>query len=535
MESLRYRATFIAWLMTGLAFGINPVVRGEDRAMAIDPALFPHAAFVVQIDGLIDAVDVSFNTNRSVIITDAGRSRLLTFSLEGALIDSSPMQPRTESDPAPLPAPPSWLHDRVGRLPGQFNRPEDMHQHGDQFIVADTHNHRLQLLDALGGALAIFHRTSPTPHTGRGSLRAPSAVTVSPDGRYLAVCERIEQRCQIFDLQTRAESGVEIDDTVALMPAMYGPGAAIGGGALALWFPGEQKVMLVDAMQPHHMITEFGQRGNRPSQFTDISDLIMTPTNAPHELRVIVADRALGRLTEIRVDRSQRDELGNARHQFRRSADVRTIISGMRTSNITHPFRIDAMTTNADGSMYLLDTHNAVIIKLDAQLKPVSVIDTHGEAQKRFLQPVDLDIDPRTQELFVLDAGRCEIMVFHPDGLWKRSFGGRGEDEGALMYPTAIAIDLSSGAWIADAGRGHIVRFNGNGLEPGTIGQRGDGEGEFARPTDLMIPIDGASQGRIAVVDESHQRVLFFDANRSFIGHFGARRMEPMPKATWND
>ena len=76
---------------------------------------------------------------------------------------------------------------------GQLAAPSDVAGHGNSWIVADSHNHRLQIFSGRGRPT----RTFGTLGHGLGQLNAPSSVAVAPDGSY-HVAEAGNVRIQVF-------------------------------------------------------------------------------------------------------------------------------------------------------------------------------------------------------------------------------------------------------------------------------------------------------------------------------------------------
>jgi sugar lactone lactonase YvrE len=84
-----------------------------------------------------------------------------------------------------------------GNLDAQFNRPEGLVTNPlDQIFVADSCNHRIQILDAEGNWLKTFG----TPGNGPGEMSYPYDLAIDQKD-HLFVCEFGNSRIQIFDSQ----------------------------------------------------------------------------------------------------------------------------------------------------------------------------------------------------------------------------------------------------------------------------------------------------------------------------------------------
>jgi hypothetical protein len=114
--------------------------------------------------------------------------------------------------------------------------------------------------------------------------------------------------------------------------------------------------------------------------------------------------------------------------------------------------------------------------------------------------------------VYVVDPPRHDVVVFDDAGGELLRFGGRGEGEGELNYPTAVAAAPDGALLVVDALNFRVVRFSADGRYLGAFGAAGDGEGAFARPK--AVAVDAA--GRIYVSDAERDLVAVFDAAGTF-------------------
>jgi 6-bladed beta-propeller protein len=114
--------------------------------------------------------------------------------------------------------------------------------------------------------------------------------------------------------------------------------------------------------------------------------------------------------------------------------------------------------------------------------------------------------------VYVVDPPRHDVVVFDDAGSELLRFGGRGEGEGELNYPTAVAAAPDGTLLVVDALNFRVVRFSADGRYLGTFGEAGEGEGAFARPK--AVAVDAA--GRIYVSDAERDVVAVFDAAGTF-------------------
>ncbi len=400
---------------------------GPDDA-AIDPAAFPRARFIAQIDGLIEPICVRFENSEGISIAERDRRNALRFDLAGNFLGEAPREPRDTNDAdAAARDVPEWLAPnellrRHGSRPGQFCQPGGFAVHGSQVVVADTFNHRLQLLDSTGSPLAMYMKTSLLAHEGRGALRAPSDVAVSSDGHFMAVLEAIEQRCQIFALTDVEALPSDVAALPRDVPQLYGDRMAAGAGAIALYFPAEQKVMVIDADPPHHLITELGEFGARFGQFQHIGDMRITPGNDAHTLLVEVVDDTARRISVVSIDRTKSDPLGSAIATFVRAVSVHEESEG--TQPLEHVQRtptglvrfVDA------GPRYVCDARRGVVRRIGEDGEPQQEFGSRGGDDGEFANPVDVAPLPGDR-LAVLDIGHQRVLFFSADGQFLGAFG----------------------------------------------------------------------------------------------------------------
>jgi tripartite motif-containing protein 71 len=532
-------------------------------------AWLAHAKFVMQIDGLASPMGAAIDGDHNIYIAEAGRHRIAVFDVNGKLLrrfgtrgdgDGQLLLPGrvavnpqgevivadvgnrraqvftsdgrfirmadlTEAEQVT----PAWLTKdalrlRRGSRVGQFNQPGGFVMHGESFIVADTHNHRLQLLTADGEPISVYARTSFTPHEGTGALRAPTAVAVSPDGSMMAVCEVIEQRCQLFSLRHGEARNGDADAIAVDVPQLYGPRMAVGAGCIALFFPGEQKIMVIDAQPPHHAITEFGEFGTRFGQFEDISDMVIYGFADPSKLHLLIADANSQRLVAVRIDKQLQNQLGLADVTFLSSSDLSVRFRGLGRDADAALIRVESIALSPNGATWFTDARRGIVSSIDSN--PWA-----SAEEGKWRWPVDLEIDRAGSGWHVLDAGTCTLTSFSAQGKRSRTIGGHGDGEGELLQPTALAVAPDGTIFVCDAGRSQVVCFSADGAYQRRLGKRGSGDGEFALPTDIAMTGDG----RVAVLDQGHQRVIFFDESGRYLSHFGVRGMAPLPEPTWRD
>lgn len=108
-----------------------------------------------------------------------------------------------------------------------------------------------------------------------------------------------------------------------------------------------------------------------------------------------------------------------------------------------------------------------------------------------------------------LDHTNHRIQVFDREGNFIRLFGKGGvgnKEDGALMYPFAVAVDREGTVVVSDAGNYRMQIFSSEGKYLQKFGSYGGGEGQFACPFGMVID----REGNIVVVEQANNRVQIF-------------------------
>lgn len=168
-----------------------------------------------------------------------------------------------------------------------------------------------------------------------------------------------------------------------------------------------------------------------------------------------------------------------------------------------------ALAFSGDGSLFVADAGAGDVVRVSPDGTCVSF--GSGALER----PTGVAVAGDT--VYVTDAPRHEVVVLTSSGVLSR-FGTRGEDEGQLSFPTAIAAAPDGTLLVVDALNFRVARFSRDGRWLGSFGERGEEGGAFARPK--CVAVDGG--GRIYVSDAQRDLVLVFGENASFEYAIGA-------------
>ncbi len=126
----------------------------------------------------------------------------------------------------------------------------------------------------------------------------------------------------------------------------------------------------------------------------------------------------------------------------------------------------------ADGAVYVADTWNYRIVKFAADGTFVKAWGTYanivsvppvGDRKEGLFGPRGLAFGPNN-DLFVTDTGNGRIVVYGPDGTFRREFGTKGSGAGQLDEPVGIVVSSDgSRVYVADSNNARIAVFDGQG------------------------------------------------------------------------
>jgi DNA-binding beta-propeller fold protein YncE len=206
--------------------------------------------------------------------------------------------------------------------------------------------------------------------------------------------------------------------------------------------------------------------------------------------RLWIAETLLDRLTVIEADGTRR-------------------AIGGRCARAGEFLRPAGLACAADGRVYVADTGNRRVQVLDGRGAPLLAFGARGRGAGGLCEPRGLALDAR--RVLVADAGHARVACFTLEGEPLAAL----DADGALVRPTAVALDALGRVWIADEGLERVVRLDATGAIDRELGGRGRGTGRFAAPVAL-----GFVGTRLFVADRHNHRVQEFDAAGAFVAAF---------------
>ncbi len=180
-----------------------------------------------------------------------------------------------------------------------------------------------------------------------------------------------------------------------------------------------------------------------------------------------------------------------------------------------------------------LDAEENVYV-VEAAKKGVSVFDRTGK-QLRFItdpsisRPTGLALDKVRKKLYVVDTAHTDVLdhsvkTFDLNGKFLGKVGlGKGNMEGAFLFPTFAAVDGKGHLYVADTLNSRVQEFDADGKFVKSVGSRGTAFGQFDKPKGVGLD----SFGNLYVVDSGWSNVQLFNPKGQVLMFFGGRGTYP--------
>lgn len=163
-----------------------------------------------------------------------------------------------------------------------------------------------------------------------------------------------------------------------------------------------------------------------------------------------------------------------------------------------------AVAVGPDQSVYIADASAGVVIRIEPSGACAAI--GHGALER----PTGVAI--AAGRVYVVDPPRHTVVAFSPEGHELLRFGGRGDGDGELNFPTSIAPTADGQLLVVDALNFRIVRYSLEGRYLTSFGGAGDGDGAFGRPKAVATD----ERGGIWVSDSENNVVILFASSGAF-------------------
>ena len=278
-----------------------------------------------------------------------------------------------------------------GSGPGQFRAPKGLDLDADGNIyVADSQNHRIQVLDANGA----FLRQWGEKGSGSGQLNEPWGVAVGPDGD-VYVADTWNHRVQVFDAQGAYKrmwgTFGEVKDAFGSGEILYGPRDLVfdDEGNLYLSDTGNKRVVKYD--KQGRMLGAAGGVGDADGQMQEPVGIGISAQGS-----IFVADTW-----------NQRVQIFDKQLNFVRKWQVYAW-EGM--SVVNKP----GLAVGESGSVYISDPEGYRVLKLDDTGKVLAAWGQNGSDMSSMNLPTGIALDSSVPggRILVTDSDNNRVLVF---------------------------------------------------------------------------------------------------------------------------
>ncbi len=450
---------------------------------------------------------VAIDNAGAIYVADAWRCQVMKMDIAGNLV---------------------WVFSEYGDQVGFLSSPAGLVLHEGAVFVADTRNHRVDVVDAVTGKRRDSWGTHALrPRAGHGKLHYPQDIAISIDGQHLVVCEPWEDRIQIF---RRAEANEELERRKYADRGAYthfGDFIATDSKLMAVLQPDSHRVLVYNIGTSHDerpepvLIGALGEFGTRSGQFVDPGALALDAKAR----RVYVADRGNHRLCALKLDWNEDERLrfNPSLLTFARSVDLVAISENLGLSHVIAPRGI-VKVPGPDGKLLLADEANGALWLVDRMLARFQRVKHQGVGTEH-LKPVALAIRAHGNAAFIAVTDADKGTVF--TGQLKKATASLA----AAPFPTlgdsqGVAI-LDNGSVVVTDRTSHRVIVASRAdddwsvHEPATTLSLGMGLklGQVFKPRACVTTDDG----RLFVIDRGNHRLEVWSEELECIAIFGAR------------
>jgi len=157
--------------------------------------------------------------------------------------------------------------------------------------------------------------------------------------------------------------------------------------------------------------------------------------------------------------------------------------------------------------IFITDTGNNRILKVDDKFNLIKEWGTKGTGNGQFIHPHAIDVDSKGN-VYVGVLNQPGVQIFDSNGTYLKRWGSPGTGPGQFSIPQEhVAVDKNDYIYIVDgASNPRVQKFFTNGTLVSIIGTKGSGDGQLLKPEHVSID----EKGNLYVVDRGNARVQVF-------------------------
>jgi len=182
-----------------------------------------------------------------------------------------------------------------------------------------------------------------------------------------------------------------------------------------------------------------------------------------------------------------------------------------------------ALTVDLSGSIYIADTGNHRIIKLNSDGDVIKIIGGLGWEKEQFYSPSDINAS-YALDIYVADYYNHRIQRFDKYLNYIASLYSNENWEPMLQfgYPKSITISIHGDLFIIDGENNRIVKFNTLSAPEISFGDYGEGKGRLLQPIQAMITPDDI----IYVSDSQGNKIIVYDYFGNYLTEIGSNYLK---------
>ncbi len=416
--------------------------------------LSPSGTFVHQIDGFLEPSHAIWLPDGNIAVADRMADEIVIINPTGERVRSieveNPMELVLDEQGIPIVGTvdrPNWETEDVVIAGVPIKTSEG-------WIIPDIYGHAIHQYDLEGNWIGKWGVHALLPHEGEGKLHYPNAVSVSPDGKQIIVCEGFEGRLQLFDL---GEGESESAPLIANI-AHFGKQIDSHKDLILIAEPELGDVYLfrtgLDVPIP---LTRFGGEGNAPHQFKWINGLWI----GDGKIKVVGDGNLKTFVYEHNSESPLKQIPGMVKFQKSQSHDG---LIGPMDGDSVMPSASDISVSNDGEMIWAVDAiSETVTLSTIPDVEVVKTIDG-------FIEPQGIEIEA-DGNILVSDIGASHIKRFSPDGELLLTFGEKGYAPHQMYKPAGITVLDDGTIVVVDWGNHRAQLYSPDGKWQATFGR----------------------------------------------------------------
>lgn len=180
------------------------------------------------------------------------------------------------------------------------------------------------------------------------------------------------------------------------------------------------------------------------------------------------------------------------------------------------------MTINSEGKIYVASRSHMEALRSVGITMATSdheffgTFGSYGNNDGQMIWPTALACD-KDDRIYLADQYIHRVTVFDKDGNFLSKWGTQGSGDGEIDGPAGLAFDSADNLYVADHRNHRIQKFTKDGQFLGKFGSLGNGDGEFNLPWGITLD----AHDNVYVADWRNDRIQKFTSDGKFLAKFG--------------